>query len=276
MPDIISTLYIIATPIGNIKDITVRALEKLEELEYVACEDTRVTAKLFQHYNIKAKTFSYHEHNKEVATDRIVELLQSGQSVGLVSDAGMPLVSDPGYVLVKRCIEENITVTCLPGASSSLTALALSGLPSNSFYFQGFLPNKSGARIKKLKDIKDIHSTLIFFESAKRLIASLADIKEVLGDVELAVTRELTKKFEEVKKGNVSELISYYEENGAPKGEIVLVVKNDVKEEMKQEEVDKLIFKLLEDYKVKEVARQLSEEYGLNKNEIYKRALEIK
>jgi 16S rRNA (cytidine1402-2'-O)-methyltransferase len=276
LSSIIPTLYIISTPIGNIKDITLRALEKLQELDYIACEDTRVSAKLLQHYNIKAKTFSYHEHNKEVSSERIIDLLKSGNSVGLISDAGMPLVSDPGYVLVKRCIEEDIDITCLPGATSSLTALSLSGLPSDSFYFNGFLPNKSGARVKKLEELKNIKTTLIFFDSAKRLISSLEDMHSVLGDLEVAVARELTKRFEEVKRGSLSSLVEFYQENGAPKGEIVIVVKNDKKEEMKQEDVDILILKLLKDNKVKEVARQLSEEYNLNKNEIYKRALEIK
>ncbi|MCV6599695.1 MAG: 16S rRNA (cytidine(1402)-2'-O)-methyltransferase [Alphaproteobacteria bacterium] len=273
---IIPTLYIIATPIGNIKDITYRAVETLQSLSYIACEDTRVSAKLLQHYNVKAKTFSYHEHNKDFASDKIIEKLKSGYSIGLISDAGMPLISDPGYVLVKKCLENDIKVTCLPGASSSITALAISGMPSDSFYFNGFLPSKKSSRVKNLKTLKAIKSTLIIFESAKRLVDTLIDIKEVIGDVEVSVTRELTKKFEEVKKNNVSNLICFYEDNGAPKGEIVLIVKNDIKEEMSPEEVDSLILKYLKDYKVKDVSKKLAEEYGLNKNEIYKRALEIK
>lgn len=275
--DIIPILYIIATPIGNIKDITVRALEKIQELDYIACEDTRVSAKLLQHYGIKTNTFAYHEHNKEVSSKRIIEILKSGHSVGLISDAGMPLVSDPGYVIVKKCIEEGIKITCLPGASSTLTALALSGLPSDSFYFNGFLPNKKVARVKKLDSLKNIKTTLIFFESAKRLIDSLKDIQEVLGDIEVAVARELTKKFEEVKRGNLQELIEYYEENGAPRGEIVIVAKNDCeKQKLGLEEIDALIIEGLKTDKVKGVAKRLAEEYGLNKNEIYARALELK
>jgi len=272
-----STLYIIATPIGNLKDITLRALETLESLNYIACEDTRVSAKLLQHYNIKATTFSYHDHNEEYSSKRILELLRQGNDVGLISDCGMPMVSDPGHFIVQKCIEENINITCIPGASSSITALALSGLPNDSFYFIGFLPSKESARISKLEEISNLKTTIICFESARRLIDSLNNIKQVLGDVKIAVARELTKKFEEIKRDSISNLINYYSEVGAPKGEIVLVIDNsEFHDYLSEKEIDDKILTLLKEYKVKDISNQLAEAYGLNKKEIYKRVLELK
>ena len=216
-------LYLVATPIGNLGDFSERTREVLEQVDLVACEDTRTSRGLFSLLGIQVKaTTAYHDFNEEKATQNLIKKLQEGMDIALVSDAGMPLISDPGYRLVKACHESGIPVTSVPGANAVLTALQLSGLPSDRFYFGGFLPTKTGARQSVLKGVENLPSTLIFYETARRLRETLADIKKILGMRQMAVVRELTKKFEEVKCGTPDELNSYYVE--APKGEIVLVI----------------------------------------------------
>lgn len=270
-------LYIVATPIGNARDITLRALDILNGADVVLCEDTRVTGKLFSYHQISSSLLPYHEHNARRMRPLIMERLKNGDSVALVSDAGTPLVSDPGYRLVEACVEEDIPLTTLPGASSVLCALVLSGLPTDRFFFQGFLPNKSGQRRNALGGLMDIPGSLVFLESAKRLAASLADMSEVLGERPVAVTRELTKLFEEVRRGDLAELARYYADNGPPKGEVTLVVGPSAAEPAPEGEVlDRLILEALETQAVKEVAAELAKRLGLPKRLIYNRALELK
>ncbi len=217
-------LYLVATPIGNTGDITLRALELLKSADIVACEDTRVTAKLLTRFGVRAHTVPYHEHNAATMRPRLLEKLREGQVVALVSDAGTPLISDPGYKLVQAVVEAGLAVTALPGASAVLTALQLSGLPSDRFLFLGFLPNKSVARRAAIDEVAGIGATLVCYESAQRLAALLGDLAEMLGPRPAAVARELTKLFEEVRRGTLTELAAHYAEAGAPKGEVVVVI----------------------------------------------------
>lgn len=272
-----SGLYIVATPIGNARDITLRALDVLTNADLVLCEDTRVTSKLFARHSISNTLMAYHEHNAKHVRPEIIKRLKNGGTVALVSDAGTPLVSDPGYRLVESCIEEGITLTTIPGASAVLSALVLSGLPTDRFFFHGFLPNKTVGRQKALAEIKDVPGSLVFLESAKRLAASLSDMAEVLGPRPVAVTRELTKIYEEIKRGSLEHLSQFYRENGPPKGEVTIVVgpPQPVKAPV-GDELDALISDALSRFSVKEVARQISLETGLAKRLIYNRALELK
>ena len=215
-------LSVVATPIGNLADITLRAIETLKSVDVIACEDTRHTGKLLRYYEIDKPLVSLHEHNERARTPGLIEQLKAGQSIALVSDGGTPLVSDPGWWLVHRAIEEGITVTCVPGPSAFVNALVLSGLPVDRFVFEGFLPAKSGARRRRLEELKTEERTLIFYESPHRLLKTLHDIREVIGDIQMACTRELTKVFEEVRRGTASELIEHFERH-APRGEFVLV-----------------------------------------------------
>lgn len=217
-------LYLVATPIGNMGDISARAVATLRAADVVACEDTRVTGKLISLLGLSVPLSAYHDHNAERAGPQLLERLRRGQVVALVSDAGMPLVSDPGYRLVQACIAENLPVTVVPGPSAALTALALSGLPPDRFLFAGFPPAKASARRKELEGLAAVPATLIFFESPHRLAESLADMALVLGDRPAAVARELTKMFEEVRRGPLAGLAAHYAEAGGPKGEVVVVV----------------------------------------------------
>lgn len=268
-------LILVSTPIGNLSDISKRAIDVLNEADIIACEDTRTSASLFSLIGIKAKKLiPYHEHNADTARPKIISLLEKGLTVALVSDAGTPLISDPGFRLVRECREKKLPVTTVPGANAVLSALQLSGLPSDAFLFGGFLPNKQTARQAHLTQFKHVPATLIFYETANRLNDALSDILTVLGDREIAVVREITKKFEETKTGSVSELISYYQENGQPKGEIVLVIDRSDKNE-EQIDIDALITKTLQTHSVKDTADLVSKASGLPKKEIYKKALEL-
>lgn len=216
-------LYIVATPIGNLKDITLRALEVLKSVDLIACEDTRHTKILLNHYQISKPQLSYHSYNKKSRTIEILELLKAGKNIALVSDAGMPGISDPGVALVREAIEQGVPFTVVPGANGIISGLVLSGLPTNRFVFEGFLPIKHFARLKKLKELKNEKRTLILYESCHRLIKTLGDMKIVFGDVVISCIREITKKFEEVKYSKVSELIGYFNEV-RPRGEFVIVL----------------------------------------------------
>jgi 16S rRNA (cytidine1402-2'-O)-methyltransferase len=200
------TLYVVATPIGNLEDITLRALRVLREADLIACEDTRQTRKLLDHYGIQKPTVSYHEHNEAARAAELVEKLEGGATVALVSDAGTPLISDPGYRLVTTAVEKGIRVEPLPGASALLTALAGSGLATDEFHFGGFLPARSAQRKKALARLKDISSTLVFYEAPHRVLETLADIEEVFGGRPLVLARELTKIHEEFLRGTAAEL----------------------------------------------------------------------
>lgn len=216
------TLYVVGTPIGNLKDLSARAIETLKGVDVIACEDTRQTGKLLTHYGIHKPLTSLHDHNERQRTPQLIEQLKSGKSVALVSDGGTPLVSDPGWYLVRRAIDAGIVVSWIPGATALIGALVLSGLPTDRFVFEGFLPAKSGQRRKRLEALKDEPRTVVLYESPHRLLKTLRDIHDVLGDVQVACARELTKMFEEVRRGPVNDLIAHFEHH-APRGEFVVV-----------------------------------------------------
>lgn len=217
------TLFIVATPIGNLEDISQRALRVLREVEVVACEDTRHTQRLLNHFGIKAKTISYHEHNERERTEELCRLLESGKNVALVSDAGTPLVSDPGFRIVNATIEKAIPVVPIPGPAAFVTALVASGLPSDQFFFAGFLPSRANARREKLETLRDVPGTLIFYEAPHRLTATLKDAVEVLGNRHAAVARELTKLHEEIARASLIDLVEQFS-NQPVRGEIVLII----------------------------------------------------
>lgn len=269
-------LYIVATPIGNAGDITLRALDLLARCDLVLCEDTRVTAKLFAIHNIQAKTAPYHDHNAAEMRPRVLKRLEAGEAIALVSDAGTPLVSDPGFKLVQEAVAAGHTVTALPGASSVLAALTLAGLPTDRFFFAGFLPSKQEARRKELADLAAIPATLVFLESANRLAAVLADMAAALGGREAAVARELTKKFEEVRRGPLGELAAHYEEAGPPKGEIVIVVGPPEKRAaLCTHEVDAMLENALARATLKDAVAEVVAMTGLPRRDVYARALEL-
>ena len=273
-----SGLYLVATPIGNLGDITFRALEILKRADVILCEDTRTSGKLLSRYGVKTKRIAYHEHNAAKMRPEIMERLGKGQGLALISDAGTPLINDPGYKLVRDCKAEGFNVTAAPGASSPIVALILSGLPSDHFFYAGFLPPKTMARQKELSRFTAIPGSLIFLESPKRLAASLADMARVLGGSrEAAVTRELTKMFEEVRNGTLDELAAHYEESGAPKGEIVIIVgpANDADNEPSPEDIDARLLDLIKTHRTKDAADILARETGLKKRDLYNRALEL-
>jgi 16S rRNA (cytidine1402-2'-O)-methyltransferase len=216
-------LYIVSTPIGNLKDITLRAIETLKSVALIAAEDTRHTKILLDTYGITTPTTSYFEHNKISKGDYILKFLKEGKDVALVTDAGTPGISDPGYALIRLVQESNIPVVAIPGVTAVITALTASGLPSHSFIFEGFLPIKSGARRKKLELLKEEERTVIFYESPHRILKALKDIEEVLGNPTIVCVRELTKKFEEVLKKPVSELVEHFTRS-KPRGEFVLLL----------------------------------------------------
>ncbi len=273
-------LYLVSTPIGNLKDITMRAIETLQNADFIACEDSRVTGKLKKAYNIDTKLIKYNDHSTDEARANLINILNSGKSIALVSDAGTPLISDPGYKLVNNCYENNIKVNAIPGVSASIMAFTLSGLPMDNFFFSGFLPSKEHARIKKLNDIKNIEATIGIYESAKRLTSSLKNIYQILGDRNIAVVRELTKKFEEVKRGKISELISHYEEAGNPKGEIVIVIEgyNATSDNLSIEQIESELKELIftNKMKTKDAVKHLENVTALNKKELYNIAIKIK
>jgi len=219
------TLYIVSTPIGNLEDMTQRAVRVLGEVDLVACEDTRHTRKLLNHYGIKTKTVSYHEHNERDRAAELLEALKSGLNVAIVSDAGTPGISDPGFRVVRTAIEEGLRVVPLPGPTAFVSALVASGLPGDQFFFDGFLPARSGARRTRLAELQSIPATLIFYEAPHRITESLRDAREILGEREAVVARELTKMHEEIIRGRLSELATRFSEAiPEPRGEMVLLI----------------------------------------------------
>lgn len=229
-----SKLYIVPTPIGNLEDITIRAINVLKEVDLVLAEDTRVTQKLFSVYDIKTQIQSYHSFNEHKIIDNIISKIQSGVSIALVSDAGTPGISDPGYLITKKCIDNNIEIECLPGATALIPALVKSGFPTDRFCFEGFLPQKKG-RQKKFNELKEEKRTIILYESPHRLLKTLEQIKEFFGlNREISVSRELTKIYEETINGNVEDLISYFSKKNI-KGEIVIIIKSEGKKDSQVE-----------------------------------------
>lgn len=267
-------LYIVSTPIGNMDDISLRALDTLAGVDRIACEDTRHTGKLLERHGINARLLPYHEHNAEHMRPAIMARLTHGETLALVSDAGTPLISDPGYKLVRKVIASGIYVTALPGPSAALMALTLSGLPSDRFMYAGFLPPKAGARRKALGELAAINATLIIFESPRRLAASLADMTEMLGARDIAVAREMTKLHEDVVRGDLADLAAHYADISAPKGEIVIVVGPPAAPpELTDEFLDARLTELLQSASVRDAASQLAAESGLARRDLYTRAL---
>jgi 16S rRNA (cytidine1402-2'-O)-methyltransferase len=219
-----STLYLVATPIGNLEDISLRALRILKEVDLIACEDTRRTARLLNHYGIRTPRESHHEHNEASHTRRILALLREGKSVALVSDAGTPLLSDPGYALVSACREAGIPVAPIPGASASVAALTASGLPADSFFFAGFLPSRRSLRKKRLQEIASVPATLVFYEAPHRLLAMLEDAIEALGERRACCARELTKVHEEWLRGTLPEILAALRGRPQVQGEVTIIV----------------------------------------------------
>ena len=276
-----AALYLVSTPIGNAGDISARAHDVLARADLIACEDTRVTGKLLMILGIKrgdsGRLLAYHDHNAAHRRPQIMERIKSGGSVALVSDAGTPLVSDPGYKLVAACVEEGVAVTAVPGPSAPLMALTLSGLPTDRFFFQGFLPAKGAARRTALAEISTVPATLIFMESGPRLAASLADMAQVLGPRPAAVARELTKKFEEVRRGTLDDLAAHYAEAGPPRGEICVVTGPPGAEaQATAADIDALLTEALAKGSVKDAAAEVAARTGQPRKAVYARALELK
>lgn len=280
MSDATGTLYIVATPIGNLSDLTPRALDTLKSVNMIAAEDTRHAKKLLQHVGVQTPLVAYHDHNEQVATGKLIAQLQNGENVALISDAGTPLISDPGFRLTQAAHQENLSVVPIVGACAAIAALSVAGLPSDRFSFEGFLPNKSSQRQIALKALVNHTQTLIFYESPHRIAASLADMANVFGAARLAcLCRELTKTFETVKQAPLAELADFVsQDSNQQKGEIVLVVSGAEKKDA--QEVDdttlKLLERLLADLPVKKAAALTSELTGVKKNTLYDVALQLK
>jgi 16S rRNA (cytidine1402-2'-O)-methyltransferase len=268
-------LYLVATPIGNLGDISLRALELLAGADVIACEDTRVTGKLTQRYGIKTPLFAYHEHNAGEARPKILARLAQGHSVALVSDAGTPLISDPGYKLVRATAEAGYTITALPGASAVLGALNVAGLPTDRFFFEGFLPAKQTGRQKRIAELANIPATLVLFESGPRLGAALADLTAGLGSRQAAICRELTKLHEEIRRGDLPSLAQAYAEGAETRGEIVIVVAPPPDEEASADDLDEMLRRALTRVSVKDAVGEVALATGRPRREVYKRALEL-
>lgn len=271
-------LHVVATPIGNLADITIRALDTLRTADVIACEDTRVTGRLLAAYSIATAMTPYHDHNAERARPALIERLKKGEAVALVSDAGTPLISDPGYRLVRAALADGLVVSVAPGPSATIAALVISGLPTDRFHFAGFLPAKSAARRAALAQLAGIDGTLVLLESAPRLAAALADMAMVLGARPAAIARELTKLHEEVRRGSLGELAQHYLAAGPPKGEIVVVIgPPDVEAAplIGDEELDRRIADALRTHSRRDAAAIVAAETGLPRRQVYSRALAL-
>ena len=270
-------LTLVSTPIGNLGDMPPRGVTALQDADLVLCEDTRVTRKLTTRFGIETRLMALHDHNEQQMVEGVLKRLHDGQKIALVSDAGMPLISDPGYRLVRAVIEAGLPLTGGPGANAALMALQLSGLPTDRFLFAGFPPNKATARQKWLASLADVPATLIFYESPNRLAAALADMATVFGPRAAAVSRELTKQFEETRRGGLDTLAAHYAEQGAPKGEVCLCVAGPLPPEGAGEaEIDAALQQALETASVKVAAAEVAERFGLPKRSVYQRAITLR
>jgi 16S rRNA (cytidine1402-2'-O)-methyltransferase len=269
-------LYVVATPIGNLGDFTYRAHAMLQNVDAILCEDTRVTAKLLRAYGIGRPTLSYHEHNAALRRPEVLRRLAAGEALALVSDAGTPLISDPGYKLVRAAQDAGHPVIALPGASAVLAALVSSGLPSDRFFFQGFLPAKQGARRRTLQELAGLAASLIVYESPKRLAGTLGEMAEVLGDREAAVACELTKRFESVRRDRLSALAAQFAD--APRGEVVIVVAPaaDDADSADADTVDARLRTALAEMSLRDAAAAVAEATGWPRKQVYQRALDLK
>lgn len=270
-------LYVCATPIGNLKDITLRCLETLKEVDLIASEDTRHTIKLLNHYEIKVPLESYHEHNKEAKGKKLINLLLEGKNIALVSDAGMPGICDPGEDLIKLCYENEIEITVLPGATASVTALILSGIKTRSYCFEGFLPSNKKAKKEVIQRLKNDTRTYILYEAPHHLLQTLKELYENIGNRNIAIVKELTKKHESVFKTNLLDALKYFEDN-APKGEYVLVIEGANEEDILNEQKEQInnisIKEHLDQYistgmDIKEAMKKVAKDRGISKREVY-------
>ncbi len=275
-----NTLYIVATPIGNLNDISLRALEILKSVNLIAAEDTRHSQKLLQHCGINTQLISYHEHNERESIYNLIKVLKSGKSIALISDAGTPCISDPGYHLAKAALENNIKVVPIPGACAAISALCASGLPSDHFIFEGFLPATSTARKNKLAKLKSETRTLIFYEAPHRIEACIKDLCEIFGaDREATLARELTKTFETLHKSTLNDLYGFIKkDSNQSKGECVIIVRGISHEQLEQHnliQAKKLVFILLENMPLKKAVKMSSELLSVSKNLLYHEALKL-
>ena len=272
------TLYIVGTPIGNLEDTTFRAIKTLQEVDLIAAEDTRHTSKLLQHFQILTPQLSYHQHNEQSRIPELIEKLNQGKAIALVTDAGMPAISDPGYELVKVCVEANISVVPIPGVTASITALCASGLPTNKFIFIGFLPTKIKLREEQLEKLSNSLETIVLYESPYRLLQTLEDLAKILGgNRKIVLARELTKLHEEFWRGTVGQAIIYYQ-NNQPKGEFTLVIAGAepelpvLSEDTIKQELQELF---AQGISRSQASRQLSQKINLSRRKIYQIALKI-
>ncbi|MFT5182566.1 MAG: 16S rRNA (cytidine1402-2'-O)-methyltransferase [Alphaproteobacteria bacterium] len=269
-------LYLVATPIGNLGDITLRALDILRGADLIACEDTRVTRRLLSHYGVSTSTTAYHDHNAPTALPRLIKRLQRGEIVALVSDAGTPLISDPGYRLVQAAIGEDIPITTAPGPVAAIAALTLAGLPTDSFLFAGFLPPKQAARRQRLEALAAVPAALIFYESPRRVPATLAEMADCLGDRPAAVVREITKMFEEVRRGSLGELAAAFGQSGPPRGEVVLVVGPPAPQAIVDDaQIDAMLGQTLATMSLRDAVDHVAAASGRPRREVYRRALAL-
>lgn len=278
-----SKLYIVPTPIGNLKDITIRALDVLKECNIIAAEDTRQTIKLLNHFNIKKQLISYHQHNELAKSDEIINRLKDGEVVALVSDAGSPGISDPGSVIIKKCIEEEVDFEVLPGATAIITALVNSGLDTTKFAFRGFIPRENKERKVLISEIKNHKETLVFYEAPHRIKDTLNFLYTELGDRKVAICRELTKLHEQVIRGLISDGINYFNENN-PRGEFVIVIEGKSQEEIELEKKAKwenttveehIILYIDKGYSKKDSIKMVAKERGIPKSEVYRYSTEL-
>ncbi|MCH2047701.1 MAG: 16S rRNA (cytidine(1402)-2'-O)-methyltransferase [Trichodesmium sp. ALOHA_ZT_67] len=273
-----ATLYIVGTPIGNLEDTTFRAIQTLQKVDLIAAEDTRHTSKLLQHFHIRTPQLSYHQHNEQSRIPELIEKLNQGKTIALVTDAGMPGISDPGYELVKACVEENISIVPIPGVTASITALCASGLPTNKFIFIGFLPTKIKLREEQLEKLSNLLETIVLYESPYRLLQTLEDLGKILGENrKIVLARELTKLHEEFWRGTVGEAVIYYQ-NNQPKGEFTLVITGAepelpvLSEDTIKQELQELF---AQGISRSQASRQLAQKINLSRRTIYQIALKI-
>ncbi|MFT8315209.1 MAG: 16S rRNA (cytidine(1402)-2'-O)-methyltransferase [Clostridium sp.] len=276
-------LYLVGTPIGNLKDITLRALETLRECDVVAAEDTRQTLKLLNHFNIKKTMISYHKFNENDKSNEIINLLSSGKNIALVTDAGMPGISDPGSIIIKKCIENNILFEIIPGATALITALVYSNIDTSKFVFRGFLPRENKDKKKVLEEIKEYRDTIVIYEAPHRLRSTLIAIMEILGDRNISICRELTKLHEEIFRDTIKEAVEYYDKN-QPRGEYVLVISGKSDEDIERERRGKweelsirehIVNYIEQGFTKKEAIKIVSKEREIPKSEVYKHSLDI-
>jgi 16S rRNA (cytidine1402-2'-O)-methyltransferase len=269
-------LYLVATPIGNLGDITLRALQTLAGADLIACEDTRVSRKLLDHYGIATATIPYHDHNAAAMRPALIERIAGGAAVALISDAGTPAISDPGYKLVREARQQGLAVTALPGASSALAALVISGLPTDRFLFDGFLPAKAAQRKSRIAELAHIPASLVLFESGPRIAATLTDLAAALGEREAAICRELTKLHEEVRRAPLPALATHYAGDAETRGEFVIVIAPPGEAAAPDAaDIDELIRTALVRVSVKDAVGEIAAATGLPRRDIYKRALEL-